>query len=106
MPLLDDKSIARELLKLPGWEVSDQVLQKRFEFDGFPEAITFAVRVAFVAERRNHHPDLLIQYNKVGFSVTTHDAGGITDKDFALAAEVEQSCAQGAHATSGSTAGS
>ena len=62
---------------------------KRFEFRTFPEAIAFVDRLAVEAEAANHHPDIDIRYNRVRIALTTHDEGGISDKDFALAAAIE-----------------
>ena len=74
---------------LPGWERSDDRLVKQFRFDGFPDAVAFVVRLSYAAEAANHHPDLDIRYNKVTVALTTHDAGGVTDKDHDLARTIE-----------------
>jgi len=89
MTALPDDLIAERLSDLDGWErVGDEIV-KRFEFRTFPEAIAFVDRLAVDAEAANHHPDIDIRYNRVRIALTTHDEGGISDKDFALAATIE-----------------
>jgi 4a-hydroxytetrahydrobiopterin dehydratase len=76
------------------WIEVDGALQRVFELGSFPEAIAFVDRVALLAERENHHPDIAISYRKVTLRWTTHSAGGITERDEALArasAELAQS---------------
>ena len=87
-PLPDDQ-IAERLTGLEGWERSGDEIVKTFELPSFPEAIAFVTRVADRAEAADHHPDLDIRYRKVRVALSTHDAGGITTKDFALAAEID-----------------
>jgi 4a-hydroxytetrahydrobiopterin dehydratase len=89
MAALSDDSIAQRLTNLPGWQREGDEIVKTFELPSFPEAIAFVTRVADAAEAADHHPDLDIRYRKVRVALTTHDQGGISDKDFALAAEVE-----------------
>ena len=74
---------------LTGWAVEGDAIVKEFRFGGFPEAIAFVVRVGMAAEVANHHPDLDIRYNRVRVALSTHSEGGITEKDFALAAEAD-----------------
>ncbi len=82
---LDQDTIARKLADLPEWAQTGENLQRTFTFDDFRSAMEFVNRVARLAERHKHHPDILIRYNKVTLTLSTHDAGGITEKDFALA---------------------
>jgi 4a-hydroxytetrahydrobiopterin dehydratase len=89
MPPLADDRIAERLAALPGWQRAGDEIVKTFELPSFPEAIAFVTRVAERAEAADHHPDLDIRYRKVRVALSTHDAGGITDKDFDLAAEIE-----------------
>ena len=89
MAALPDATITEQLAALPGWERDGDEIVKTFELPSFPEAIAFVSRVADEAEAANHHPDLDIRYRKVRVALSTHDQGGITDKDFALAAKVE-----------------
>jgi 4a-hydroxytetrahydrobiopterin dehydratase len=69
----------------PDWAEVDGALQREFELPSFPEAIAFVNRVAELAERENHHPDVTISYKRVTLRWTTHSAGGITDRDRELA---------------------
>jgi 4a-hydroxytetrahydrobiopterin dehydratase len=71
----------------PNWIEVDGALERTFELPSFPEAIAFVNRVAELAEQQNHHPDIAVSYRKVTLRWTTHSAGGITDRDHALAAQ-------------------
>jgi 4a-hydroxytetrahydrobiopterin dehydratase len=86
---LDDDRITARLAAVPGWERAADEIVKTFELPTFPEAITFVTRLADRAEAANHHPDIDIRWRKVRIALTTHDAGGLTDLDFDLAAEIE-----------------
>ena len=83
--LLSDIAIQRELGNLNGWARRGSALVKTFQFGTFPEGIDFIGRVAEVAEAANHHPDIDIRYTKIICSLSTHDSGGITQKDIDLA---------------------
>jgi len=73
------------------WTEKDNKLTKTFKFKDFPEAFSFMTRVAFIAEKMNHHPDWRNVYNTVEISLNTHDAGGvITDRDKNLAEKIDQ----------------
>ena len=89
MAPLEDDRIATRLAALDGWERDGDEIVKTFELPTFPEAISFVDRIAVRAEAADHHPDLDIRYRRVRVALATHDAGGITDKDFDLAAEIE-----------------
>jgi 4a-hydroxytetrahydrobiopterin dehydratase len=89
MPPLADPVIAERLAALPGWKRDGDEIGKTFELPSFPDAIIFVTRIADRAEAANHHPDLDIRYRKVRVALSTHDQGGITENDFALAAEIE-----------------
>jgi 4a-hydroxytetrahydrobiopterin dehydratase len=78
-----------ELAKLNGWALTKDSIKKDFEFDDFKAAIAFMLRVAFEAEKLNHHPNWSNTYNKVSIKLTTHDAGGLTKKDFDLARKID-----------------
>ena len=69
----------------PDWAEVDGALQREFELPSFPDAIAFVNRVAELAERENHHPDVTISYKRVTLRWTTHSAGGITERDRELA---------------------
>ena len=88
--LLSDIGIQRELGGLPGWSRRGTALTKTYRFPTFPSAITFVTRVADVAESMDHHPDIDIRHTRLTFTLSTHDAGGITTSDLALAREIER----------------
>lgn len=88
MKRLRAAEVDRRLRALPGWHREGRQLRCVFEFRDFPRAIRWVNRVARLAEVAGHHPDLLIEYNRVTVTLTTHDAGGLTSKDLALAAEL------------------
>ena len=89
MPLLDDDEIRTRLAELEDWERSGETIHKTYGFDSFPAAIAFVNRIAELAESADHHPDIDIRYDKVKVGLSTHDAGGITDKDTAMAEKIE-----------------
>lgn len=93
-PALSDIEIQRSLGPLPGWSRKGDALQKTYHFAAFPDGIAFLARVAEVAESMQHHPDIDIRYTRVLFSLSTHDSGGITQKDFDLATRIEQLAAE------------
>ena len=86
---LSDIEIQSSLGTRSGWTRRSNALTRTFEFPTFPAAMAFVNRIADVAERINHHPDVDIRYNQVTLRVSTHDAGGITPKDFELARLVD-----------------
>jgi len=88
-PKLSDLEIQRALGSLSGWSRRGDALTKTFTFARFSDGITFVDRVAVSADKANHHPDIDIRYTKVVISLSTHDAGGITETDIALAREIE-----------------
>ncbi|HEX6094811.1 MAG TPA: 4a-hydroxytetrahydrobiopterin dehydratase [Thermoanaerobaculia bacterium] len=83
-------NIEEQLAELPEWEYRDNTLHRELRFATFVEAFSFMTKVAFAAERRNHHPDWSNVYDRVTIRLTTHDAGGVTEKDFELAADIER----------------
>lgn len=85
MQTLSSEEIAQRLTSLPQWlEVSDAI-QRTYRFKDFRGSMRFVGAVAKAAEAASHHPDILIRYNKVTLTLSTHDASGITEKDFSLA---------------------
>ena len=74
---------------LPGWERDGDEIEKRFRFDDFTASMAFVNRVADLAEAADHHPDIAIKYNRVKLTLSTHSEGGVTEKDFALAAQID-----------------
>lgn len=81
---------------LPGWqyEEEEQTISRRLVFRDFAEAFAFMTRVALAAEQRNHHPEWFNVYNRVDISFTTHDAGGVTEKDLEFARWVDDTLPQ------------
>jgi 4a-hydroxytetrahydrobiopterin dehydratase len=67
---------------LSGWQLDGESIRRQFTFAGFPDAVAFVVRLGFVAEAADHHPDLLVSYKRVTVTYTTHSEGGLTQKDF------------------------
>lgn len=90
MNVLSHAEIASHLAARPDWKVEHGELVRTFNFETFPAAITFVNQVAKIAEDANHHPDIDIRYNRVRLALVSHDAGGLTSKDFALAAGADQ----------------
>jgi 4a-hydroxytetrahydrobiopterin dehydratase len=84
-PRLDADRITAALADLPGWDLDRGRLHRRFEFADFPAAFGFMASCALVAEAADHHPEWTNVYRRVEVWLTTHDAGGITEKDLALA---------------------
>ena len=88
MPALSPDQITASLASTPGWSLEQGELVRQFQFPDFLGSIAFVNSVAQLAETAGHHPDIDIRYNKVRLALTTHDAGGITKKDFDMAAKV------------------
>ena len=84
MPL-SQAEIDQKIQAIPQWQQSQQTITRTFKFKNFVEAIAFVDKLVEPAEDAGHHPDLSISYNEVVVSLTSHDAGGLTDKDFSLA---------------------
>lgn len=76
------------MAELPGWELRNAMLHRKLHFRDFVEAFTFMTAVAFLAEKMNHHPEWSNVYDTVTIALTTHDAGGISENDFAMATEI------------------
>jgi 4a-hydroxytetrahydrobiopterin dehydratase len=83
---LTDAEISTRLKSLPEWKVESGELARTFTFKDFVASLAFVNKVGDLAEKAGHHPDIDIRYNKVRLGLVTHDAGGITTKDFDLAA--------------------
>ena len=82
---LDSAEITKGLQDVPGWARDGESLHRSFKFGDFVAAFGFMSRVALLAERADHHPDWSNVYNRVEIRLSTHDAGGLTERDFALA---------------------
>jgi 4a-hydroxytetrahydrobiopterin dehydratase len=90
MPKLTSEEITKGLENLPGWQLADRSIKKQYAFSAFMDGIRFVDRVAHMAEMADHHPDILINYKRVTMTLSTHSEGGITEKDFELAREIEK----------------
>ena len=86
---LDDTAIHQWLKDHPGWTREGEALVRTFTFPDFASALAFAVRVGMLAEKRDHHPDWSNVYNRVEIALTTHDAGGISERDIAFASHAD-----------------
>ena len=90
MPALSAAEIASHLTKVPNWSIENGELVRTFQFKDFLGSMQFVNKVADLAEAAAHHPDIDIRYNKVRLGLVTHDAGGLTAKDFQLAAQADE----------------
>jgi 4a-hydroxytetrahydrobiopterin dehydratase len=90
MRKLNEQEITGRLEELSGWTRDGDMITKTFKLPNFPASIAFVTHVGFLAEAAAHHPDIDIRYNKVTLALTTHDAGGLTAKDFDLAAAADE----------------
>lgn len=88
-PVLSDIEIQRALGQLPGWSRRTNVISKTFTLPTFPAGIAFIRRIADAAEAAQHHPDIDIRYTKITIALSTHDSGGLTQKDIDLAKAIE-----------------
>jgi 4a-hydroxytetrahydrobiopterin dehydratase len=88
-PLLSEAEVGSALAALSGWSRKDAEIEKTFECASFPDAIAFVVRIGFLAEAADHHPDLDIRWRRVRVALTTHDSGGLTASDVDLAQQIE-----------------
>ncbi len=90
MPALTAKQVGLHLKAVPNWSKRAKTILRTFKFEGFLNSIAFVNRIARRAQRLNHHPDIDIRFNQVTLKLTTHDAGGLTEKDFCLARQSEK----------------
>jgi 4a-hydroxytetrahydrobiopterin dehydratase len=86
---LNDESISGWLDTRDGWKRTGDALVKNFRFPSFRDSVVFVNRMATLADDNNHHPDIDIRYNQVRVSLSTHDAGGITEKDLQMAEQID-----------------
>ncbi len=89
MPLTQTE-IDQKIQAVPQWQQQDQTITRSFKFKNFVEAIAFVNQLVEPAEAAGHHPDIAVSYNKVTLSLTTHDAGGLTQMDFDLAQTISE----------------
>ena len=90
MEVLDDSAVRTALRELPGWVRDGDRIVKTFQFDDFDSAMLFVTRVADAARAADHHPDIDIRWNKVTLALSTHSAGGLTERDTNLAQRIER----------------
>ena len=90
MEKLSEKEISDKLQEFEGWEFHENSIQTKFEFEDFKETFSIMTRIAFEAEAQQHHPEWTNVYNTLSISLSTHDAHGVTEKDFKLAATIEK----------------
>ncbi len=86
---LSDKEAEALLLQIPSWSLGDNDILRDFKFKDFRQAMVFVNRVADIANEQDHHPDILISYNKVRITLSTHKIGGLSMNDFILAARID-----------------
>jgi len=89
MTKLAKETIDERMEAFPEWSLSGESLQRTFGFEDFTGSMSFVNQVAELAERLQHHPDIMIRFNKVTLTLSTHDVGGISDKDFEFARSVD-----------------
>lgn len=93
MARLSPKQIRAEMESVPEWTRQGKAIFRVFQFEDFPSALRFVNRIGRLAEKAWHHPDIDIRWNKVTLKLTTHDEGGLTEKDFALASQFDRKAA-------------
>lgn len=94
MKALAENEIARHLREASLWKREGHEIRRVFAFPSFADSIRFVNQIAAYADEVDHHPDILVQYNKVTLTLSTHDAGGLTEKDFAAAAKADELCSK------------
>lgn len=90
MTRLDAQAARSRLAGIPGWTLDGDLIQRTYAFADFVHAMRFVDAVAAEAERVQHHPDILVRYSKVTLSLSTHDVGGLSPKDFDFAASADR----------------
>jgi len=90
MEKLTSAQIKTSLASVPDWKKKGDAITRTYQFKDFPAAIKFVNALAKLAEKANHHPDIDIRWNKVKLALSTHDAGGLTKKDFSLAKQFDR----------------
>jgi len=90
MPALHSKEIKLHLQAVPHWSKRAQAILRTFKFEGFLKGIDFVNRIAAKAQKMNHHPDIDVRFDQVTLTLSTHDEGSITEKDFSLAKQCDE----------------
>ena len=88
--LLQDRELKELVVRIPGWEINSEQIQREFNFADFVEAFSFMTKIALICEKYNHHPNWENVYSKVIIRLNTHDLGGITNLDQTLALEINK----------------
>ena len=86
----DDGQIAEKLKALPGWYFEDGLIRRVYKTDGWPTTLMLVNAIGYLSEAAYHHPDLTVTWGRITVKLSTHSAGGITDKDFELARKIEE----------------
>jgi 4a-hydroxytetrahydrobiopterin dehydratase len=89
MERIPESEVGQWLERVPDWQRVGNEIERTFRFRDFREAIAFVVQVALLAERMDHHPDIEIRYRQVTLRLSTHSAGGLTERDFHLAQQID-----------------
>ena len=89
MTAMNEQDIQDRLKELEGWSFDNEQIRKSYELPTFHRAVGFVVEIGILADVADHHPDIDIRYNRVDIALSTHDADGITEKDFSLAAQID-----------------
>jgi 4a-hydroxytetrahydrobiopterin dehydratase len=89
-PLLDEREVVARLEQLPGWTLDGSAIVKRITFRDFGEAVRFVDRLVQPSDAQNHHPDVAIHWNELEIRLWTHASGGVTERDFRLAATIDE----------------
>ncbi|MGD9672636.1 MAG: 4a-hydroxytetrahydrobiopterin dehydratase [Candidatus Nitrosocosmicus sp.] len=84
------ENLENEIKKLENWKKKDKKLEKNFKFRDFVEAFSFITKIALIAEKMDHHPDIKLSYNSVDIELTTHDINGISSNDITLARKIDE----------------
>ena len=87
--MLTENEIGQALKKVPGWKRREKEISRHYTFSGVIAAMAFVNHVADLAEKMDHHPDILIEYKKVTLTLSTHSADGLTELDFTLANKID-----------------
>jgi len=89
MERIPESEVGQWMERAPNWQRIGNEIERTFTFKNFREALAFVVHVGLLAERMNHHPDIEIRYRQVTLRLSTHSAGGLTEKDFLLAQQID-----------------
>ena len=88
--VLSSSEIDQALQTLPGWTRQGKAIERVFQFGNFVQAMEFVNKIAVAAEAANHHPDIVINYNRVALGLTSHDSGGVTQRDIRMAGKINE----------------